>query len=91
MEHLVAAAICLYRDDEDQYPFIYTAKRHADIYELLHKSNIKYSRWCSIEGFMTDTFRFVDRYEAKHIAVKAAQLIVPMEETCAALYSEDVW
>ena len=91
MERIEAAAILFYRSEEDEYPFIYTARRHADIYQDLHYANIDYNRLYKVEGFMTDTFRFVDRFEAKEIAVKAAQLIVPIEETYAALYSEDVW
>lgn len=89
MERLKAAAVLCYRSDEDKYPFVYTARRHVDIYEELHELHIKYRY--SIEGFVTNTFRFVDRYEAKKIAVEAAQLIVPLEDTYVALYSEDVW
>lgn len=70
---------------------IMTAVRHADIYEELHGLDVAYDKSSVIEGFMTDTNEFVDRYEAKEIAVAANQLIVPIEETYNALYSEDVW
>ena len=90
MERIVAAAIKAYTD-EDTYPFIYTGKRHADIFEQMYKLGIKYNKNKSIQGFLTDTWRFVDRYEAKRIAVKANQLIVPIEETYDELFSEDLW
>ena len=90
MERIVAAAIKAYTD-EDTYPFIYTGKRHADIFEQMYKLGIKYNKNKSIQGFLTDTCRFVDRREAKKIAVKANQLIVPIEDTYDELFSEDVW
>ena len=67
------------------------AERHADCYEILNREHPDYDRDSVKEGFLTDTYRFVDRYKAKEIAVAAHQLIVPIEETCAELYSEDVW
>lgn len=70
---------------------IMTAARHADIYEELHRLNVTYDKSSVVEGFMTDTNEFVNRFEAKEIAVAANQLIVPIEETYNALYSEDVW
>lgn len=70
---------------------IMIAVRHADIYEELHGLDVAYDESSVVEGFMTDTNEFVDRYEAKKIAVAANQLIVPVEETYNALYSEDVW
>ena len=88
MEKVVAAAIMVWIKDND-FPQIITAKRHADAFELVHKSNVLITK--AIHGFLTDQNRFVDRYEAKDIAVAANQLIVPIEETYNELYSEDVW
>ena len=70
---------------------IFTDVRHADIYEKLHKHRIDITNFNVIEGFVTDTGNFVDRYEAKKIAIEANQLIVPEEDTYPALFSEDVW
>lgn len=84
---VVAAAIKLSSD----YPHIFIAERHVDIYEMLRDSNIRYNKSECVEGFLTDNDQFVDRIEAKKIAVAANQLIVPLEETYPALYSEDVW
>lgn len=90
MEKLVASAIKFYTADSD-YPIIMTGKRHADILYSMWKSNILYLKSRAIQGFLTDTDRFVDRYEAKKIAVAANQLIVPEKDTYAELFSEDVW
>ena len=87
---LVAAAIKFTLLNES-YPCIVTAKRHADVFEKLYKLNIAYDKSTAVQGFLTDTNQFVDRYEAKEIAVAANQLIVPLEDTYAELFSEDVW
>lgn len=79
---IIKAAIKINQD-------VYTGIRHADIYEELYQLKIPTRN--AIEGFLTDAGNFVDRYEAKKIALAANQLIVPEEETYAALYSEDVW
>ena len=50
-----------------------------------------YLKSTATQGFLTNDNRFVDRYEAKKIAVTANQLIVPEKDTYAELYSEDVW
>lgn len=88
-EKVVAAATKFYSNDSPLSPTIMTARRHVDIRERLSLTNI-YS-FDEVEGFWTSNDRFVDRYEAKEIAVAANQLIVPIEETYNALYSEDVW
>jgi hypothetical protein len=89
MEKIVAAAVS-YKIN-DLIGCIDFGKRHSEIYEGLHKTYAGKMPLELVEGFLTDTGRFVDRYEAKDIAVAANQLIVPIEETYPALYSEDVW
>lgn len=88
-EKVVMAAIKFYTDENRVFPIVITAERHADIRERLHIKNI--SSFHEIDGFWTSKNRFVDRYEAKEIAVAANQLIVPIEDTYNELYSEDVW
>ena len=87
---IVVAAIMIPLSESSQ-KVIVTAKRHADAYEKVHEWNLEYDKSTVVEGFMTDTNQFVDRYEAKKIAVAVDQLIVPLEDTYNALYSEDVW
>lgn len=88
-ERIVAAALKFYSNDCPNFPTIMTAQRHVDIRERLKYTNIL--SFHEVEGFWTSKDRFVDRYEAKKIAVAADQLIVPIEETYNELYSEDVW
>ena len=66
------------------------ARRDEDIYEFMRRLDTT-KITDIVEGFLTNTGLFVDRYEAKKIAVAANQLIVPIEETYPALFSEDVW
>ena len=87
---VVAAAIKFRLVDSD-YFCIMTNRRHADVLEQMYQLHIQYDRKSAVQGFVTDTDRFVDRYEAKKIAVEAHQLIVPEEQTYAELFSEDVW
>lgn len=87
---IVAAAI-KFRLVDSEYFCIMTNRRHADIFEQMHQLHIPYDRASAVQGFMTSTDQFVDRYEAKYIAVEADQLIVPEEQTCAELFSEDIW
>lgn len=87
---LISAAI-KYRPLDSKYFMIVIGKRHSDIWEWLSDNQIQYDKDSIIQGFFTDTNQFVDRYEAKKIAVEANQLIVPEEETYQELYSEDVW
>ena len=89
MEKVVAAAV-KYELSKD-VGCISFGKRHSEIYQELHKLYAGEVPLVLVEGFLTDTDRFVDRYEAKDIAVVANQLIVPEEDTYPALYSEDVW
>ena len=85
-EKVVAAACKIFIEDNI---LVLTAKRHVDVWEIFHLSNMKYKSM--IDGFWTNKDRFVSRIEAKRIAVAANQLIVPIEETYPELYSEDVW
>jgi len=87
---IVKAAVKFYDLDNNYAPVIIEARRHCDAYELA-KLAINYDRDNTVEGFITDTDEFVNRIEAKKIAVEANQLIVPIEETYNELYSEDVW
>ena len=87
---IVAAAI-KFRLKDSEYFCIMTNHRHADIFEQMYQLHIPYDKASVVQGFMTNTDQFVDRYEAKYIAVEADQLIVPEEQTHDALYSEDLW
>jgi len=87
---IVAAAI-KFRQIENEEFEVWTGRRHAEIFDFMHSNGIKYDKTSAIQGFVTDTNEFVNRYEAKKIAVAANQLIVPESSTHAELFSEDVW
>ena len=89
MEKIMIAAIQITTIENDT--IVMTGVRHADIWEDIHRmrANIKMRR--KTEGFLTNKNRFVNRVEAKKIAVAANQLIVPEEETFTELYSEDIY
>lgn len=87
---IVAAAV-KFRTTNSEYFNIMTNHRHADVFAQMHDLHIDYDKSSAVQGFLTDTDTFVDRYEAKKIAVQAHQLIVPEEDTYAELYSEDLW
>lgn len=89
-EYLVAAAI-KFRMLDDLHDTVMTDTRHTNIFKKMYMLHIQYDKSSAIQGFWTSNSRFVDRYEAKAIAVAANQLIVPAEETLAELFSEDVW
>ena len=48
---------------------------------------IKYDRETHIQGFLTDDNRFLDRYDAAHVAYENGQT----KELCLPLFSEDMW
>lgn len=90
MEKLIASAIKFYNQKTQEW-IIMTGVRHADILYDMHTLGIEYDKRAYYQGFLTNYGNFVNRYEAKLIAIEAKQLIVPLEETYAELFSEDVW
>ena len=87
MKKIVAAAILFKLTDNEIC--LMTDRRHSDIFRKAYQLHLEYK--ASAQGFLTNDNQFVDRYEAKKIAVAADQLIVPEEDTYAELYSEDLW
>ena len=90
MERVIASAIKFLNPETRQW-ITMTGIRHADILYDMHRLNIKYNKDFYQQGFITNDGIFVDRYEAKEIAINANQLIVPLSETYRELFSEDVW
>lgn len=86
---IICSAIKFYQKDDEEYPVIMTAKRHADVFEKMFNLGIKYHKDSAIQGFLTDDNHFLDRYEAKHEARRCGQLVVDTGDR--ALYSEDIW
>lgn len=90
MKKLIASAIKFYNEDNGKW-IVMTGIRHANILYDMYTLKIKYDKSLCIQGFLTNDGDFVDRYEAKDIAIKANQIIVPFEDTYPELFSEDVW
>lgn len=82
--------------DYDNFPIIMCGKRHCDILEKMYNLHIQYDKNTSVQGFLTDTNTFVDRYEAFQIARTANQFLPEAKEEykdviSTELFSEDVW
>lgn len=72
--------------------------RHHDIFRMMRTTHVPLPNE-SEQGFLTDTGRFVDRFEARKIAEAAGQLIASViddkgrayQRPHDQLFSEDVW
>lgn len=93
---IIASAIkFFYKDDvEHKFPQIWTGLRHPDIFERMFKMGVEYDKNSYIQGFITDTDEFLDRYEAAYEAIDSKQVnpdnIWSPYDT-KILCSEDVW
>lgn len=85
---IIASAIKFYMEN-DSYPTIMTAKRHCDIYEKMYNLGIKYDKKTQVQGFITDTNLFLDRYNAFQFAKENGQIV--SEDDYCELFSEDLW
>ena len=83
---IISSAI-KFQEKNSPYWHIICGKRHCDCFEMMFNHRIKYDKMTHIQGFLTDTNQFVDRYEAAEIAYNAKQISEPL----SCLYSEDVW
>ena len=90
---IIASAIRFFFDDDahKEFPVIMTGKRHADIFEKMLQMGIKYQKESQIQGFITDNFRFLDRFDGLKEA-KTCNQIFSKESICGnQLFSEDIW
>ena len=75
----------MFQEYDSSYWNIITGKRHCDCFEKMFHYGVK-SQY-HIEGFLTDSNQFVDRYDGAQIAYQAKQITEPLN----ILYSEDIW
>lgn len=94
-EHITAAAFIIGGTLAVSMP---PPARHHHLMRLLEKEGFVKRVNSDMQGFITSTGRFVDRFEAMTIAREAGQLIVRKSgrlggeiSTMSELYSEDVW
>ena len=85
--HIVSSAIKFRETTNSPYWYVICGKRHCDCFETMFNYKIVYDKLSHVQGFLTDTNQFVDRYEAAEIAFNAKQISEPL----SILYSEDVW
>ena len=83
---IISSAIKVNKDNKE---FIIMGKRHWICYQTMLDAGIK-RPFKDSQGFMTSEFEFVDRREAKAIAVAANQ-ILSGEGKYAELFSEDIF
>lgn len=81
MERILCAAIWYVDDNEYPYQpknikngYVWCGRRHHNIINLRAKLLGLPTRRNAIQGFLTNTDRFVDRIEANEIAIKAGQV-----------------
>lgn len=88
---IIASAIMFYSKEDLylKYPKVITARRHADIYEQM--LGLDYQKNMVIEGFWTNTDKFLDRYDAKELAYNCDQITEEQYYNTGGLYSEDIW
>ena len=104
MERILCAAIW-YKDDKPhihqpkniESGYVMCGRRHHNIITLHFDLSGKSTKRSDIQGFITDTDRFVDRYEGGQIAFKSGQIQwtndKPITEPLISeeLYSEDLY
>ena len=90
MPQLVSSAI-KFQNTNSEYFDVMCGKRHADILHRMFLMRINYDRNTAVQGFMTDTNQFVDRYDAMEIAYNAKQIDEKTYNPSQQLFSEDVW
>jgi hypothetical protein len=89
MEKIICSAI-KFKPSISDYFQIMCGKRHCNIFEMMYNLGIEYDKNSHIQGFLTDSSRFLDRQEAYELAVKNG--VIPDKNPFSRiLYSEDLW
>ena len=88
-ENIISSAI-LFKPKDSDYFQIMCGKRHCDVFELMKKHQIEYDRDTAIQGFLTESNRFLNRYDAYDLALTNHQ-ISNAKPFNPCLYSEDLW
>lgn len=73
---------------KDEKTFIIMGRRHHNCFETAYAAGLR-KPWTDEQGFMTDKFVFVNRYEAWEIAKVSKQIF--RNWGSGTLYSEDLW
>lgn len=90
MPKIISAAVKFFPKDS-KYAQIICGKRHSDCFDWMFHHQIEYEKSIHIQGFLTDTDQFVDRYEAMELAYDAGQISLDTYNSGSPLFSEDLW
>ena len=82
---IISSAILI--EHEGDEPFIIMGRRHHNCFETLHATGYR-RPFKDTQGFMTDSWQFLDRRKAKQHAIECGQI---KESPHGELYSEDLW
>lgn len=90
---ITASAIKFFHEDDKdhRFPQIWTGLRHANILERMFNMGVKYDKDTCVQGFITETNEFMDRYEALSHAYSYDQIDSETFYSMKQLYSEDIW
>lgn len=91
-EHITMSAVifpCLTQTGEIYKQTMLLAPRHSQCFSRAATSRLHYDKTKVRQGFWTDKGRFLDRVEAKRLALANGQL--QTDNGAAELYSEDLW
>lgn len=91
-EHIINSAVifpCLTQTGEIYKQTMLLAPRHSQCFSRAATSKLHYDKTRVRQGFWTDKDRFLDRVEAKRLALANGQLL--NDNGSAELYSEDLW
>lgn len=91
-EHITMSAVifpCLTQTGEVYKQTMLLAPRHSQCFSRAATSRLHYDKTKVRQGFWTDRGRFLDRVEAKRLALANGQLT--NDHGGAELYSEDLW
>ena len=86
VETIIAVAILA--DSDNTYHIMPPPHRHSDIIKKLADKGIP-RPIVGKQGFITSQWRFVDRFDALDIALKAGQVMSGKD--CGVLFSNDIW
>ena len=84
--------VMVHRPTNIEYGMVFCGYRHCDCLEMMSYQYLKPEviTYGTVQGFLTNNKRFVDRVEARQIAEKQGQLL-PSCSKGNELFSEDVW
>lgn len=82
---IIASAVKFTKDEKE---FVIIGKRHHNCFEIAYNAGLR-RPWTEVQGFVDDTFNFLDRRAAYRNAVNCGQ--IEEGEYPGTLFSEDIF